>query len=223
MKRLITILFCSALLAAFAAAPAAANESGARPFSLGFGLSYWRAKDLSDFDGSGLFGGSFIAEYQSPAPLALQLRIGGHGATATDDYFVPTVGWIENEATFVVLPIEAVLLANVRLADRLELFAGAGAGAYFFDGEYKVKQGPWRQTYDMKLRDRIGSFALLGARYSLAANVRVFLEAQYHFLNTRLKTPLPQDWLDDYFPEIPLETKIKLDGVSVQLGAQFSF
>lgn len=211
MKRK-TILATILILALLAPAWAEASpERGPTSFSLGFHLGYWDAKDVDKYDLNNLFGFGMIGQYRPHTHWGVDLRLGGYATEKTRDVFMLEQGWYEHKSTLVVLPLECGLLGFLPLGDTVELYGGPGAGFYLFDGEYVIKQGPQKTTYDLSMDDKFAPFVRIGGRVKLTYNLALFAEGQY-------------TWVKSKFIDFEGDT-IRLDfsGPSVLFGMLFSF
>jgi hypothetical protein len=209
-----------------AAAPALAEDAVPRPLSrvsLGTFLSYWNADDLSEFDGEGFLGGGVNGQLRLLDFLALELRASVFGAGHSEDVFIAGDGWFENETVLVAIPLEAGLVATLKLGDSFCLYGGPGAGYYVFDGEFRSTQGPWKQTYDLEFEDDTGFYALAGARWQLARNAALFAEAKYTCVKTRLKQDRTALAEQIRYADLPLAQAIDLEGLALQAGILFTF
>lgn len=200
----------------FAATGVQAEEPAAplSRFSLGAHLSYWNARDLDHLDLDGAIGGGVIGQIRLFKHLALELHMGGYGAGSSEEVYLAGEGWYENETVIVCMPLEAGLVAFLPLGDTFSLFGGPGVGRYFFDGEFRRRQGPVETTIDMDLGEETGFYALLGARAQLARNAALFFEGQYTWVETSLAHAVG-----------PFEASQDLDfsGLSFSAGMLFTF
>ena len=230
MKRILCLFAALLAAAAFARAQetAPAREKNAPPaplsrFSLGAHLSYWNAKDLDDLDLDGAFGLGLVGQCRLHELLAIELRMSGYAAGASDDTFVPGEGWYDTDTTVVAAPFEAGLVAFLPLGGTFSLYGGPGAGFYFFDGEFRSQQGPLEIKHDLDLDDVAGVYLLAGARAQLARNVALFLEGKY----TWVETSLEQDIVafagrgEARIPDSGQD--IDFSGLSVEAGMLFTF
>jgi opacity protein-like surface antigen len=209
-----------------AVTPALAEDKAPPPLSrvsLGTYLSYWHADDLSDFDGEGFIGGGVNGQLRLLDFLALELRAGVFGAGHSADVFRAGDGWFENETVLVAIPLEAGLVATLKLGDTFHLYGGPGAGYYVFDGEFRSTQGPWKQIYDLEFDDETGCYALFGARWQLARNAALFAEAKYTWVETRLQQDRGALVEQIRHADFPLAQDIDLEGFSLQAGFLFTF
>ena len=126
-------------------------------------------------------------------------------------------------ATVVAIPLEAGILATLKLSDSFSVYGGPGVGFYFFDAEFTSEQGRWKETYDADVDDEFGFYALLGARAHLARNVSLFAEAKYTWVETEMDLPFPAARADRFENSPSLSGDLDFGGLSLQAGALFSF
>ncbi|HHX97802.1 MAG TPA: outer membrane beta-barrel protein [Kiritimatiellia bacterium] len=222
MKKTIGLLLvlagtCCGAFAAESDAPAPLSR-----FSTGAYLSYWNAEDLEHFDLDGAFGLGGLVQYRLANWLALEARLGIFAAADSTDHYTEELGWFETGFSVATLPAEIGLLATWTLGDKVTLYGGPGAGYYFFDGEFRVEQGPWEITTDLDLDHSAGVYALLGARMQLARHVGLFLEGKYTWVETKWR-PTPE--ILGTPPDGLRMSKVDVDfsGVAVNLGLFFTF
>ena len=228
---LIPLLMAPAFVFADDPAPAdpADTESTALPtlerpplsrFRVGTHFSYWNARDLDAFDFDGFLGGGVLGQMQLIDPLALEVRLSGFATGYSEDVFIAGAGWYENSVTLVALPLEAGFSASLPLADRFDLYAGAGVGLYLFDGEFRSEQGRREESWDLNLDSEFGGYALLGLRSRLARNAAVYVEAKYTAVETSLKHEFPSG---DFAGDFSLDQDLDLSGLALQAGFLFTF
>ena len=177
---------------------------------------------MEHFDLDGAFGLGGLVQYRLADWLALEARLGIFAAADSTDYYTEELGWFETGFSVATLPAEIGLLATWTLGDKVTLYGGPGAGYYFFDGEFRVEQGPWEITTDLDLDHSAGVYALLGARMQLARHVGLFLEVKYTWVETKWR-PTPE--ILGTPPDGLRMSKVDVDfsGVAVNLGLFFTF
>lgn len=145
------------LMTCIATAPAMAGGLGV------FG-SYW---DPSDADGD--FGLGARLHLFSVAGVGLELR---------GSYFEFSESEGGVSQTLEVIPLEAALIYAFGSDQPIQAYAGGGGGYYMLDLEWSGPLG----TMDPDVDDEIGWFVLGGLSFDIAANLNLFLEAKYTWL-----------------------------------------
>lgn len=120
--------------------------------------SYWKPKDLDN-----AWGGGAKIQIEVVPSIYLEGRLG---------YFPE----VDDEPKLDITPVELAGVLKFPV-DRFTPYLGAGAGYYLFD----LKDVP--AGIDVTVDDEIGYFGVAGAELSLGANVSLFGEAKYTWLD----------------------------------------
>lgn len=137
--------------------------------------SYWDPKDLDN-----AWGGGAKIQIEVVPSIYLEGRLG---------YFPEAEDNGDDGPKLDIVPVELAGVLKFPV-DQFTPYLGAGAGYYLFD----VKDVP--TGIDVTVDDEIGYFGVAGAELSLGANVSLFGEAKY-------------TWLDE------VEIKAKAGGVTI--------
>ena len=112
------------------------------------------------------------------------------------------------------------MLVTLPLGDRFEIYGGPGVGYYFFDGEYRIDQGPWETLVDIDMDDDVGYYALLGIRAELARYAHLFFESKYAWVESSLEL---RDDVRERFGWPDLQADIDFSGLTFNAGLRFTF
>ena len=199
-----------------------ADSSHSR-FSAGAFAGLWLANDLGDFDLGGFLSGGVLCRYNFRGPFSAELRAGISMAGYDERIFVEGDGWWENKIAILAIPLELGLLFEKSLGDDVSFYGGPGVGFYLLDSDVESSQGAFSRTVDLDLDSAVGFYALAGLRYSLSPKASLFAEAKYSVLEASLDPSSLDGFPGGRSEDFPLGEDVDLGGLSVQLGALFSF
>ncbi len=189
-------------------------------FSLGVHVSYWDAADLTHFDIAGALGGGVIGQVRLHDHLALDLRLSGYISGFSRDMYEEGCGWSDDSFTLAAMPFELGVVGILPLGGKVSVYGGPGIGYYLFDGQYTRKCGGVTKIYDVELSDTPGGYVLGGLKVQLTANLALYCEGKYVWVDTTVRTPARAraEWgLSD------IRVNLDMSGMIVNAGMLFTF
>lgn len=200
----------------------AADPSQSR-FSAGAFAGLWLANDLGDFELGGFLSGGALGRYNFHGPFSAEIRAGIAMAGYDERVFVEGDGWWNNKIAILAIPLELGLLFEKSVGENVSFYGGPGVGFYLLDSEVESSQGAFSRTVDLDLDSAVGFYALAGLRYALSQKASLFAEAKYSVLEASLEPSSLDGFPGGRSDDFPLGEDVDLGGLSVQLGALFSF